>query len=348
MLKLENENILKEIFSSIKYTQLKHLLLITQNQIVSRQTLKLISYENLFKTIGKSRITLKLENCITSIALLINGNIATITGNQVLNIWSIETYKCIHTSIINKFSLMISLPNGILAIAKPDYNQVKLLDSNNDFKIIETISLDYEVINMFLLSNGSLLVSTYTPYSSFNVGYGGCFEIIDSSNNYHKVIYKGEYISSLANLTNYKIVASYYKRLILIDGLDDYKSKLIKELDKDIYALTYQNGCLISASTDYLRHIIDIWVDIESNIKCIKSIKINSPINCLLSLPGGFFASGAYDVDCGIMIWDLSTYKCINNINFVQRSDNRYLLLLKDNRIISYSYDEYTLFLCGH
>jgi WD40 repeat protein len=347
MFKLENENILKEIFSSIKFIQLKSLLFIAQNKIISRQILKLTSYKHLFKTIGKSKIILKLENYINSVAILTNGDIATITSNSVLNIWSIETYKCIHTSIIDEFSIMLSLPNGMLAITGQDQKQVKLLDPNNDFKIIMTISVDYCVRNMFLLSNGNLLVSTYAPNSSYDEGNIGYFEIINCSNNYRKTTYKGEYIFNLANLPNDKIVASFCERLILIDSLEDYKSKLIKNLDKDIYALTYQNGRLILSSSECSYHTIDICVDIESDIKCVKSMKFNDPVNCLLSLPGGFFATGAYDAGC-IMIWDLSNYECINNINFAQREDTESLLLLKDNRIISYSLAENALFLYGH
>jgi WD40 repeat protein len=347
MSKLQDENILKEIFSSIKYIQLKNLLQINQNNIVSRQMLKLISYKSLFKAIDESRITLKLENCFDSIAILANGDIATITGNQALNIWSIETYKCIHTSIIDKFSLMISLPNGILAIARQNYNQVKLLDSNNNFKIINTIFVDYCVNNMFLLSGDNLLVSTYSS-SVYDLIYIGYFEIINCDNNYHKITNIGEHIFSLANVPNDKIVASSYDKMVIIDSLDDYKSKPIKKLDKNICALAYQNGCLISASSDCSYHTIDIWVDIESDIKCVKSMKINNLVNCLLSLPGGFFASGTYDIDSEIIIWDLSNYECINTINLAKKEDIGSLLLLKDNRILSYSYTENSLFIFGH
>jgi WD40 repeat protein len=81
---------------------------------------------------------------------------------------------------------------------------------------------------------------------------------------------------------------------------------------------------------------IKVW-DIRS-YDCVATIEDahSGEVKCLVSLPGGYFASSSGNV---IKIWDLIRFECIN----VLEGHNKLitsLVLLKDNGIASASHDK--------
>jgi WD40 repeat protein len=80
-----------------------------------------------------------------------------------------------------------------------------------------------------------------------------------------------------------------------------------------------------------------IYVFDVTNYDCVKKIEAHSAaVNCLLPLPGGYFASGSDDNT--IKIWNLNDFKCVNMLKYFRRSDT-FLLLLRDYRLICASSD---------
>jgi hypothetical protein len=74
----------------------------------------------------------------------------------MLNIWDMNTYKCIKT-IQDKFiiSLMTLLPNNIL-VTSNSIGQLKFRDINNEYTCLKQISIVRWVNKLFILSNGKL------------------------------------------------------------------------------------------------------------------------------------------------------------------------------------------------
>jgi hypothetical protein len=94
MIKLENENILSLIIVTFSLSKIKHTYNITRNKTINIIALNKLSYINIFKQIGKTKIELESTEQVTSMTILSNGKVALVSGDE-LQIWDMTSYNCI-------------------------------------------------------------------------------------------------------------------------------------------------------------------------------------------------------------------------------------------------------------
>jgi WD40 repeat protein len=332
-MRLSNENILKMIFCSTHTLfEIKQKLNIFNNTVMYKAILSLTAYYQIYKSLGRMKNILS-ENCqIYSLTRYPSCNIIiTASRSKHLKLWDVNKHYCIKTIDQDKpASSIVVLPDG--NIASCTLSDIKIWDAKNDFKCIKKFYLKgYSFLFcLILLANGNMACATET-----NDNY---YILIIAKNNYKCVKEFGKnssLISCLTNLPFNKLASGGRDKTISIwDINDDYKcvgalgghNGLIQAL-----CAIPQKNILLSTSTD---KTIKVWDII--NYVCLRTIETNCDVmRCLLSLPGGYFASGYYS---RIKIWDLGNFECLNTLesDFAHMTS---LLLMDDGRLISSTAD---------
>jgi WD40 repeat protein len=191
MIILKNENILRLIFNSINLPDIKHLTKTLKSKTINYILLRILSYENIYKTKGKTILFLRdeVESDTYEMAMLPNGNLVTLSRSK-LNIWDTNSYQCLKT-IEDKIlhSLMALLPNNIIVTSTYD-GHLKFLNIENDFNCVKDIRIKDDIYKLFLLSNKNLICFSryFSPLEEdFKLPEWGevyCITIIDYMNNF--------------------------------------------------------------------------------------------------------------------------------------------------------------------
>jgi WD40 repeat protein len=334
MLKITNENILKLILTNLNLLQAYHFLNQMNNLTLYRTVQNLLSYKAIFKSMGKTKFTLNEDSKrTTSLALQSDNLIVSASARGMIHIWNINDQQCIKT-LNDEISIdsVIVIPNDIIATSSKD--NIKIWDSNDDYKCIKIIIHEsYKYYNNLLtLANLNLACSAMVNGTS-QILIFDCrkdFQCIKTLTN------ESLYISNLIKLSNDRIAYCCSSMNIKIKStIDDYKdiTTLIGHNSWiNTLAFVSKYDVLLSGSHD---NIIKVW-DL-SVYQCIKTIVVGGMVYKLLSLPGGYFASGHF-YDGVIRIWDMSNYECIN---ILEGHGKGYpvssLSLTEDNRIVSAS-----------
>jgi hypothetical protein len=94
MVKLDSQNILKEILYTYDLLKAKILFNSVHNSTISKIALRILEYKSVYKTIGKSKLTLEGNDKYTILLLLLlNNNISTISDYETLKEWYTNSYK---------------------------------------------------------------------------------------------------------------------------------------------------------------------------------------------------------------------------------------------------------------
>jgi WD40 repeat protein len=326
----KNENILKLIISSIILFEARFLLKKVNSSSLSLVILKILNYEAMVKSLGKTRrVLMNIDRPGTSFALLPDENI--ITGRNGLGklVWDINTYSQI-TTIYGCHGTLHTLDNERIAVIYR--NQINIILPKYDFECVQSIDLNgYSVYHQLLsfFSNRFLAVSVFKNKQPF-------FIVLDFDNDYkiikHIRIEKYGYLP-FAGL--HKAFASGNDDIISIwDTEENYTCiKELKEHSGLITSLISTNDYLISGSFD---KNIKIW-EIRNDYKCIKTIGNGHRISDLVLLRKGYFIS--YSVDNRIRIWSLVSFNRINEFLGPMYGISS-IALLRDDRIITKSLDK--------
>jgi WD40 repeat protein len=332
---LINENIIKLIINSLDYIHANKTLKATKNKIICIAILKTLNYKDIFKSLGKTKKVIKTHNdYIRALTNLNKDYIISSSSDKTLKVWNINTYSCIETLSEHKTAIqdVITLDNGI--IASCTWDQIKIWNTNDDFKCINTISFEgyNSFVKLLKLNNGDIVCPAYFGDITYLL-------ILDHREDYSciKATIQGHsnWIVSVENLSDDKFASGSEDCTINIwDSNDIYKC--VKTLDEhvgSVYALLFDGkDLLISGSFD---KTIKMW-NVSNDYECIYTIKAGNQICCLLLLPGGYFASGSWDEE--IKIWDMGFYNCIKILKGHDDGITS-LVLLSENRIASSSFD---------
>jgi WD40 repeat protein len=180
-----------------------------------------------------------------------------------------------------------------------------------------------------LLSNGNLAI-----YAENRFGRGSVVLTLDPYDDYKciKSLSFLEKFDCFINLSNIIFIASGY--MIYVYNIDeDYKKiKTLCEHYRDVYSLVCieKENLLISGSDD---KTIKVW-NMNDEYKCIKTIKCDAAVKCLLALPNGYFISAYYDNT--VKIWTTYDFECIHTLNLHKQVITS-LMLANDNRLVSAS-----------
>jgi hypothetical protein len=136
---------------------IKHLTKTLKSKTMSYILLRILSYENIFKNIGKTILFLRdeMESDTYEMTMPPNGNLMTLSRSK-LNIWDTNTYQCLKTIEDKDFhSLMTLLLSNIIVTSA--YGHLKFLNISNNFNCVKDLRIKGDVYKLFLLSNKSLI-----------------------------------------------------------------------------------------------------------------------------------------------------------------------------------------------
>jgi WD40 repeat protein len=329
----KDENILKLVYESFTLGKAKHFFTLSKSRMISKVLLKVLNSKKLFTTTGKSKHTIKYNKSITSVTRFTDNNIIITSEKDAnLKIINIDNYNCLLTiphEDSEYISSMILLPNGNI-LYSTFLDSIKEVDPRKDFScvnFVDDVNGYYYLLHLLSLPDGRIAVSAEEDEDTHLL-------ILDFNNKYNMIkifTAKRDQINSLINLNNNRFACATARSGIMIwTGNISYTySKILKGHNNDsVECLLYINeyDTLVSGSSK----TIEIW-----ELKSYESIyTIKEGASYLLYLPKGYFATSKLNKN--IKIWNLVSYQCIsvlegheNNITF--------LLVLKDNRIVSTS-----------
>jgi WD40 repeat protein len=297
-----------------------------KNKTICDVILRCLTLGDLLSSMKKFK-TIENEERITSMVLLPNGNLATIT-NAGVNILETNSYKCIETINIAFTESILVIKNNIMATSHSSY--IKLWDIDNNYICIKTFtSKDYSCFGkLLLLQNGMILCTATSGQQLFSSSY-----IVIFDSNLDNVIYtfKHSYITAIVTLPNNQLACAT-DVIEILDINNNYKC--IKTLLADSNCLLYikHKNYLLSGAFE-----ISVW-DISDNYRLTRSFKAHDDeICCFLLISCRYFASGSCDNT--MRLWDVDNFNCINVLEGHPKSICS-LALLNGYRIISSSKDK--------
>jgi WD40 repeat protein len=336
MVKLENENIIKFIFSKFCLLHIYELFKKMHNTILNFAALRTYSYKTAYGSIVYKKTLIGNSHHLNSISLLPNGNIISIEkGAKTIIIWNAKDFSVI-AKVKNSYPIdsLIVIPNGNV-ITNSD-TEFKTWDTNNGFKcVVKTSKIEgYErLVGHILLSNG------YLAYAAGD--WENCYIlIIDYNNDDFKCIKKiDEYnywTTAIVNLPNERFVSGHDNGSIyfwsITKGYKCMRTNANQGLVTALHCIDERK--LLLSGHGYWKGIVKVW-NIESYL-CVKGFNTEGSINGFLFLPFCYFAllnSKSIKIkyfnnrnDSGY-----ESYDCINS--FEDHSSFKSALLLKNNKI---------------
>jgi hypothetical protein len=341
----ENENIIKLTFNRLALFRTKQLFQQIKNNTLCKVILNMITYEQIFKSMGKNKSILTGHNyLIADIALLPNNQIITASRDEILKIWDLNTKECIKTLKEDKkqaIKSLITLTGDYIAYCTRDSDKLLIRSIENDFEIVNTFQWDKHkyLDHPLLIPNGSLVL-----YSGFKNEY----LIIITIWNYNSDCYSYKHIrlgnnglTCLITFTDNNVACCTENGIIQIYDCEKFtRLKTLYGHSNKINSIAYNSkrNILLSGAID---GDIKVW-DMLCH-KCVRTIRLNylEGVDCLLMLPNGYFAF--VSVNIKIQIWDLDKYQCINEFEIHKDSVTRRLEILKDNRLLCISENQIIL-----
>jgi WD40 repeat protein len=327
MVKLQNENIIKQIFISFSLHKISDLVNGIQNTSLFNISLRTYNYKTIYRSIGKIKFLMKTQKHFpNSLHLLPNGDIISLSWGDIITIWNPNDYSIIKSiDNDNLISSLAVLPNSY--IVTNSNVEFKVWDISNDsFTCIKYKYLKgyVSIVYLSLLSNGCLAYSAHDcdSYYILIVDCNDDFNFVKRIEDYNC------YTHSIANLQSDQFASAHSTGCIKVRSIaNDYKYfQTLKGHNNMISTLLYmeKSNVLLSGSWDCT---IMVWnMDDYKYIKIIDNEK--GLIYDLMSLPFCFFAVLS---PISIEIFG-NDYECINTI---EGNHFKNFLLLKDNKIAS-------------
>jgi WD40 repeat protein len=370
MTALINENLIRLIFRSFSLYDLQTHFDRLKNKTINQIILKIVSYDKIFITMGRSKLTFAEVNKDIFIPVILpNSNIVSASLDGTIQFWDMKGGLCIKTlnaedricrfTVLQNGNIMVYLYNGMFQIWK-DYGEgptrtieVKgyktfssiLFLPNGDVTCHDGLS---SIIILYLEDNyqsSKVLDKREEGYIkeirqiSDNLFYYLCAEpsslkIYDIQNDYNCIFMIEEQLRPII-LTNNMLLGVTGVDVIVLDINNEYKClHRLKGHINCVADLLYidKNQLLLSGSYDYT---IKVW-DANNNFNCIRTIDTGGYwFDKFLILKNGHFATIFYG-DNKIRIWDLIGFTCVNTLE--HDFSPTYIKLIEDNRILSCSY----------
>jgi WD40 repeat protein len=204
-----NMNIINLVFKSFLLSNIKQHFQNIKNISLSKLMLKLLSYKNIYKSLGSNKVELRgYDNkAIILIALLQDGYIVSAFDDDTLNVWDTKSQKLIKTITAEGTSVLNSLhilPDNKI-IASFFEGKITVYDAVDDYKLVKTIITEFYIQFMKLLSNDKLACIGWDKFTAFiniydlNDSYK-LLKIIENQNSRaSSLIYMDNYLFAYGN-----------------------------------------------------------------------------------------------------------------------------------------------------
>jgi WD40 repeat protein len=153
---LQNENLLRLILNNITLYETRLLYNKLENKTINKIILTLLNYDDIFRSIGKSKLTLA-EECEQSeslTAVLPNGNLV-FAKSQTVKAWDINNHTILNTLDVEvKIIYLAALPNNNVAVCLQD-GTIKVWNTENYANTNKLKEYDYLKVAL-LLSNSNI------------------------------------------------------------------------------------------------------------------------------------------------------------------------------------------------
>jgi WD40 repeat protein len=327
MASLNNENLIKLIFANFTFHHAKSLISNVNNKSINHALFSILTYDSLYSSIGKVKTNLTDYNGTIIYFTKFDNDSFLVEATMDTSLWNMNNLQRIKTIKVAPLTIRsaIKLPNGHSAYTTSQ----DLTILNEDFNHIGRYEIwDFNIL--LLLSNETMaLTNNGKPNPEILIfDYNNNYKIIENITNAHS-----DYILYLINLNRNRF-ASSSEHLIKIWTCDGFTCLKTLNENQKILCLAFVDkyDLLLSGDVGKIINVFDM-----TNYDCVKKIEAHSAaINCLLSLPGGYFVSGSDDNT--IKIWDLNGFRCVNMLKYV-KSNYTFLVLLKDYRLVCASSD---------
>jgi WD40 repeat protein len=163
MISFKNENILKLIFSNIRFLKLKTILDETRNKVIGKAIPKKPDHHILVKSIGKTKIVLDGDQIgINSCVEFTDNKIISTSQNGLLTVWDVNSGISIKTLKEKKdvFSSVLVLSDNSICTTSYKSGKIEFWNTEEDFKCVETRNIPgYKYFNNLLLLQRVILLS---------------------------------------------------------------------------------------------------------------------------------------------------------------------------------------------
>jgi WD40 repeat protein len=319
---LNNENIIKLIFASFTFHNTQKLISKINSKTINHALFSIFNYDSLYSTMGKVKTHEIDFNCTILYFKEFDNDSFFLETEEGSSLWSRDDLQLVKTMKVSPYTIRyaIKLPNGHSAYSTSQ--DLTILDEN--FNCIE----NFEILGfniLLLLSNETMaLTNNGEPNPEILIfDYNKDYKVIETITNAHS-----DQFFCFINL-NRDSFASSSDNLIKIWMCDGFACLKTLNGNKRILCLAFVDryNLLLSGDVGKTISVFDM-----TNYDCVKKVRAHSArVKCLLSLPGGYFASGSDDNT--IKIWDLNGFRSVNKLKYV-KNENTYLLLLKDYRLV--------------
>jgi hypothetical protein len=333
MIILQNENILGLVFENFALREANRLHIETKNKTFSKLLLMSLNFQAIYKSIGKTKTSLVGHKLTpSSIALMPDGNVISVSKDKTLKLWDINNNTCIGTvsAFVELVDVSLLVLSDSTVITCSRNNHIQLWDVKVKFSCTKVIRLNkYKPVksNPIILANGYLVVSAidYNLAASILI-----LDLNKDDNNILKKLTESTYHwHSFVNITNNTFASvNFHGNISIWDTnntyrcirrLNSHKTKVIAASDKYSLLISSSNSTISIFNLD--------------NLKCLTSFDSSQDdINFLQFLPGGYFLSAYFN---SIKFWDIKNYQCINFIKLEINMFLTSLLLSKDKNLLT-------------
>jgi WD40 repeat protein len=369
MITFYNENLIKLIFCNFTLYDLQTQFHILKNKIINRVSLNILSYDKMFKLMGRSKLIFSAVDQIllSSLVILPNGNLLSASHDKTIRFWDMKRGLCIKTLITEgRICTSAVLQNGIILA----YLYGRTFQFWNDYgegstRVIEISNFETFHLPLFL-SNGDFVF-----ISALQIGYTNLI-LLSLKDDYQSIRILDNYeeglIVKVCNITNnlfyslssepaaFKVydickdyrcvytIGEWLMPSIVINNMLFITNNNIRILDinneyKYLHCLKghreFVNDLIFIEKNRLLLsgsrdHTIKVWD--ANNYCCIRTVDIGGFFTKFLFTKNGYFAAV---IGNKISIWDSVSFQCISTFESIVRLT--YFELLDDNRILSYA-----------
>jgi WD40 repeat protein len=316
MIIFQNENLLRLILSSISLYEARLLFHNMNNKTINQTILKILNYEDIFKSMGKSKLAI-IEQCgeTAPLAVLPNGNIV-LTEHNTIRIWDLYTNTFLNTlntlNAENEVIFITALLDNSVAICLQNCT-VKIWNIFEDCVITTKFEAYKEFISALLLPNGNI-ASIAENYNDEN----DTILILDSKNKYEcfkaldlEDMRKRHLPDRLFPISN-EMFASYcseYPSILIWAIGNDYQC--LKNLVGEISSICLIDNALLIGSYEGV-HIYDTTKNFEYLYRLPGHKREREIISLLYDEKNKLLLSASDKI---ILVWDVTHgFHCIKKI----------------------------------